>query len=160
MKTIMLQSSRLTIAVACCLLGIWPAMPTVADDAEDEGVRRCISLNRISRTQVLDDHNILFYMRGGQIFRNELPHRCPGLRRQQPFMYRTSLSQLCDLDVVTVLHDHGFGLTPGASCGLGRFYPITKDEIEALREPRPEISPGEVRTATPEEIGEPEQPAK
>jgi hypothetical protein len=149
----MLHMLRPIFAAACCVLVTLPAQPAAADEAEDQGVERCISLNRISRTEVLDDHNILFYMRGGKIYRNQLPHRCPGLRRQQPFMYRTSLSQLCDLDVVTVLHDHSFGFTPGASCGLGRFYPITKEEIKALKEAGPEITPEEVPTAEPEELG-------
>lgn len=148
----MLHLTRLAIAAVCCIMGTLPAIASGTEEAEEEGVERCISLSRISRTEVLNDHNILFYMRGGQIYRNQLPHRCPGLRRQQPFMYRTSLSQLCDLDVVTVLHDHGFGFTPGASCGLGRFYPITKEEIKALKEARPEITPDDVPTAEPEEL--------
>jgi hypothetical protein len=48
-------------------------------------------------------------------------------------MYRTSLNQLCDLDVITVLDDSGFGLMPQASCGLGQFYAIDKQGIEDLK---------------------------
>jgi hypothetical protein len=143
------------LVVVSALLASAPASIRAADPVEEQAAERCISLNRISSTDVLDDHTIVFYMRGGEVYRNDLPHRCPGLRRQQPFMYRTSLSQLCDLDVVTVLLDHGFGFTPGASCGLGRFYPTTKDEIKALKEAPREIEPEKVPTAEPEEFGEP-----
>lgn len=68
-------------------------------------------------------------------------------------MYRTSLSQLCDLDMITVLNDFGSGFTPGASCGLGRFYPITKEEAKELRKkPKRNIEPEDPPTAEPEEI--------
>ena len=89
----------------------------------DDAVR-CISLARIDRVNVLDNQSIEFHMRGGESYINILPHSCPGLRRNQPFMYRTSLNQLCDLDIITVLDQGGFGLRPMGSCGLGRFEPL------------------------------------
>jgi hypothetical protein len=49
-------------------------------------------------------------------------------------MYRTSIGQLCDLDIVTVLDNRGFGFTTGVSCGLGLFYPLTEEEAENLKE--------------------------
>lgn len=150
----MLIKHRIAVTAACCLLGLSPLAGTLADEHTDEGVERCVSLHRIDRTEVIDDHNVLFYMRGGTIYRNQLPHRCPGLRYEKTFMYRTSLSQLCDLDVITVLYSHGFGFTPGSSCGLGRFYPITKDEIKALKEAPRDIKPQKVPSADPEELDE------
>ena len=147
----MLPVTRFVALVTVCLTAFMPAAAQAQDD-ETDGSVRCISINRISSTQVLDDHNILFHMRGGTIYRNELPHRCPGLRLEKAFMYRTSVSQLCDIDIITVLTDHGFGFTPGPSCGLGRFQPTTKEDIKALknaaRRPEPEDPP----TADPEEI--------
>lgn len=95
---------------------------------------QCVSLIRIDRTEVIDDQNILFHMRGGDIYRNHLPHRCPGLGFHESFMYRTSLNQLCNVDIITVLNDIGFGFSPGPSCGLGLFYPVTEDDAEKLRE--------------------------
>ena len=92
----------------------------------------CISVGRIDRTKVLDQQNILFYMRGGQIYRNFLPRRCPGLDRREAFSYRSSASQLCAIDVITVLETSGFGPRQGASCGLGNFYPVSEIEVEAL----------------------------
>lgn len=48
-------------------------------------------------------------------------------------MYRTSVGQLCDLDIITVLDDIGFGLTSGVSCGLGQFHPVTEAEARAIK---------------------------
>jgi hypothetical protein len=95
---------------------------------------QCVSLARIDRTEVIDDQNILFHMRGGKIYRNHLSHRCPGLGFHESFMYRTSLSQLCNVDIITVLNDIGFGFSPGPSCGLGLFYPVTKEDVRELKE--------------------------
>lgn len=103
--------------------------PTVEAGSESE---RCISRKLIDRTEVLDDSNILFYMRTGVIYRNVLPHACPGLAYEDSFMYRTSVGQICDIDIVTVLNNAGWGYTPGITCGLGRFYPVTEEEAEAL----------------------------
>lgn len=93
----------------------------------------CVSLARIDSTYVVDDRNILFYMKGGEIYLNRLPHRCPGLRWEKAFMYRTSLSRLCDLDIITTLNNLGFGYTPGVSCGLGMFFPISEETARQLR---------------------------
>jgi hypothetical protein len=154
----MLPKTRVIAALGVgLLLGSSPLV--AADEGLDEDTaERCIPLRSISSTRVVDDHNILFYMRGGDIYRNQLPHRCPGLRNERTFMYRTSLSQLCDLDIITVLNDAGFGFTPGASCGLGRFYPITKEEAKALQKaPRKaEVEQQDVPSAEPEDIGDPD----
>lgn len=99
------------------------------DDAE-----HCVNLKFIERTDVVDDRNILFYMRTGIVYRNALPHTCPGLEFEEAFLYRASIGRLCDLDTITVLNDAGFGFMPGASCGLGMFHPIEKEEIAALKE--------------------------
>ena len=153
----MFRKSKPVAAIGCLLLGLVPFTGVLADELDEAEAERCIPLNRISSTYVVDDYNILFYMRGGKIYRNPLPHRCGGLRSERTFMYRTSMSRLCDLDIITVLYNNSFGITAGASCGLGRFYPITEEEAEALRNAPPaEPQPEELPTAEPEEIGEPE----
>lgn len=103
--------------------------PAVEEGSESE---RCISRKLIDRTEVLDDSNILFYMRTGVIYRNVLPHACPGLAYEDSFLYRTSVGQVCDIDIITVLDNAGWGYTPGITCGLGRFYAVTEEEAEAL----------------------------
>jgi len=126
---------------------------SLADDLQDEDYgERCISLKLIDRTEILDGQTILVYMRGGDIYRNRLRNRCPGLRDKRPIMYSTTASQLCNLDRITVLYDRGAGLSPGASCSLGRFLPVSEEDVEAFKaEPRgPEPKP--VPGAKPEQI--------
>jgi len=95
---------------------------------------QCVSLSRIDHTEVVDNQNILFHMRGGKIYRNHLPYTCSGLKISNTFMYRTSLNQLCNVDIITVLDNIGFGYSPRNSCGLGHFYPVTKDDVRKLKE--------------------------
>ena len=83
--------------------------------------RSCVPINQIRSTSVADDRTIDFHMSGGAVLRNRLAQSCPGLGFERRFSYRTSLSQLCSLDIITVLDSNG---RPGASCGLGSFAPI------------------------------------
>ncbi len=83
----------------------------------------CVQTSRIRSTHVLDDQTIDFIMTDGRVFRNTLPSRCPGLGFERAFAYRTSLSQLCNVDIITVLNTGG-GPRRGASCGLGQFQPM------------------------------------
>lgn len=87
---------------------------------------RCLHLYRIKRIEIVDKETILFHMLGGETYINRLKHPCPGLSRNKPIMYRTSLNKLCDLDIITVLEQGGFGFLPGASCGLGGFEQLEK----------------------------------
>jgi hypothetical protein len=104
-------------------------------DELDRTPRDCLILSDIRQTVVLDDRTILFYMRGGKkdVYRNYLPHECPNLAREGRFSYKTPLNRLCNIDLITVLEQFGPGLTPGFTCRLGDFYPITYEEAEILR---------------------------
>jgi hypothetical protein len=104
------------------------------DDDSAGGVKRCVSLHQIDRTKVVDDDTVLFFLKGGDVVRNDLLRRCPTLMSENTFMYRTSLEQLCNSDTITVLNDVGFGFLPGATCGLGDFEPITEDEADTLED--------------------------
>lgn len=86
----------------------------------------CVSLNRIRSTKVLDNSTIEFKMVGGKTYHNSLPYSCPGLKFEDRFSYKTSLNQLCSVDIVHVLHDYGGRLTQGVGCGLGKFQPVEK----------------------------------
>lgn len=139
------------LAGAACLVLLSPVVASAADENPADGGERCVDIKSISRTDVIDDQNILFYMRGGVIYQNKLAYRCSGLRSERTFMYRTSLSRLCNVDVITVLYNQGFGFSQGASCGLGRFYPVSKEEAQALKEAPTDLEPAEVPPAEPEE---------
>jgi len=86
----------------------------------------CVQIRNIQNTRVLDDRTIDFVMNNRQVYRNTLPNSCPSLAFEERFMYKTSLSQLCSVDIITVLQQWGGGLAPGASCGLGKFEKTTK----------------------------------
>jgi hypothetical protein len=128
-KSIVLAGLALT--VLCNVLIAAPAR--AQDDVPDVSIR-CVDLRRIDRTEIVGDRTILFHMTDRTIYQNQLPHACPGLLRGEPFMYRVTLMQLCDSDVVTVLERWGFGgLTPMESCLLGAFSPIDPAAADALR---------------------------
>jgi hypothetical protein len=101
---------------------------------ESTQLERCVRLPQIDHTDVVDDNTILFYMRDGTILRNNLPQRCPDLKGQDRFMYRVTLPSLCDVDVITVLNNIGPGFMPGASCGLGKFQPISKEAADEIKQ--------------------------
>ena len=83
----------------------------------------CLRLSNIRTTKVRGDHTIDFVTRSGKVYRNDMDGlRCPGLGFEKRFAYKTSLSQLCSSDTITVLHEPG--LSRGASCGLGTFQPV------------------------------------
>ena len=85
--------------------------------------RSCIPINQISDSQVHDNQTIDFRV-GGQTYRNTLPQSCPSLGFERAFTYKTSLSQLCNTDVIYVLRTTGGAPERGAGCGLGLFVPV------------------------------------
>ncbi len=82
----------------------------------------CISLTSIRESRVRSNSVIDFKTNGNKWYRNTLPNSCPSLGFEERFSYKTSLNQLCSVDIITVLQSPG--LSQGASCGLGPFQPI------------------------------------
>jgi hypothetical protein len=117
------------------------ALPTAACATVDqhveegplpEGVVNCVNLRQVEDTEIIDDQHILFRLSGGDMYVNHLPGTCPGLRRHDTIMYRTTLNQLCHLDMFTILRNVAGGFMPGGSCSFGKFHPTTEEEIEEL----------------------------
>ncbi len=94
---------------------------------------RCISMHQIDRTEIIDQQTIVFYLSGGKIYVNRLPHRCPGLRTRDSFMYKNSTNRLCSIDTIRVLDTVGGSLRPGVGCGLGAFHPVSAETVEQLK---------------------------
>lgn len=86
----------------------------------------CINPRLIRSTHVRDDQTIDFEMTGKTVYRNTLPYKCSSLGFEERFSYKLSTSQLCSVDIITVLHSYGGGLNQGASCGLGQFQKMEK----------------------------------
>ena len=128
------RPAMLTLVAAAALVST--PVPAQRGDgargADADEPRDCIDLRGIERTRAPDEDTILFYMRGGDVYRNDLPASCPDLDFDERFMYRVSLNRLCDSDVITVIDDVGFGFMGGASCGLGKFRQVSEEEAEDL----------------------------
>ena len=110
------MNAKILLTVLLSLLGF--AVSAESDIPEEQ---TCVPLQRIESLKILDDQTILFSMTNGPNYLNKLPNKCIGMRPGKTLMYKTSLSQLCHLDTVTVLDNVGGGLMRGASCGLGKF---------------------------------------
>ena len=82
----------------------------------------CIQLNQIRQTHVRSDRVIDFELSGKRLFRNTLSGACPALGFEERFTYSVSTAELCSVDTITVLQSNG---TRGATCGLGKFQPVT-----------------------------------
>lgn len=87
--------------------------------------KNCVSTTRIGSTKVIDDQNIIFEIRGGDVYLNRLRGRCSGLNISKGFGYKLRSSQLCRGELITVLEMGGMGST----CSLGSF-----EELEELGE--------------------------
>ena len=71
--------------------------------------RNCIPINSIRESRVLDDWTIDFNTGGRQWYRVTLPQRCNSLGLYRAFKYETSLSELCNTDIITVMEFGGPG---------------------------------------------------
>ena len=98
-----------------------------------DNAERCVELNRIDHTHIVDNDFILFYMQNKKIYLNALPHSCPGLKSAGTFMYRVPIMRLCNVDLITVLDTMGGEFYPQATCGLGLFFPVDKEIADGLK---------------------------
>ncbi len=124
---------RLLIATAVLALGLSAASArdrnAVPEATPDGKPISCVNLSNIRSTSVHGDSVIDFKMTGGKVYRNTLPNSCPSLGFEERFLYKTSTSQLCSVDIITVLQSPG--LSQGPSCGLGQFQPVKLVKVAA-----------------------------
>ena len=108
------------------------------DELLDRGVegdyansKRCLSLHKFSEVKALDEHHIVFELHGDRFYLVQLERRCPGLKPQNAVAYEHRSARLCQMDRVS-----GVGVTGGfsPSCQLGRFQPVTEEQIALLEE--------------------------
>lgn len=102
------------------------------DKPFDRTPQDCVITSRIDQTEAIDDQNIIFRMRGKQVYRNTLPRTCPGLLRENRIAWETSTARLCNIDMITVLESYGVGFRPGFTCRLGEFVPLSPTEVEDM----------------------------
>ena len=113
------------LALAACNQERPAEKPAVSPAAKIVGeAESCIPITQIRSTRIRDDWTIDFMGPGNKVWRNTLSNRCPSLKSEDSFTYKTSLSQLCNTDIIYVLRHVGGDLQRGAGCGLGKFVPV------------------------------------
>jgi len=125
------------------------------DEYSDEPVTEsCVSAGILGSPEIIDDGRIVFRASRKRLYLNTLPSSCRGLKKHGRISYHKE-SRPCANDRFNVLERVGSGLRLGISCRLGRFQPISQDELEELNQPPPvEHVPQPVEGAEIEEIGE------
>jgi hypothetical protein len=119
--------------MAVAAIGVAAGLHTGAQEGQTID---CIPVQRIDHTEVLDDRTILFVTRDRDAYVNQLKTECPGLERERRFMYEVKGAQLCSIDTISVLEQWGVGPMRGATCALGSFRAVSKDEVENLHAPQ------------------------
>ncbi len=110
---------KIALTGLACILGLTISAQTAS---ADQPTRHTVCLNAgdIDHNSYPDDHTILFHMKGGKvrIWRNDLPHACPGLKVEQGVAMEIHGGTICsNAQIVYVLRRW----TP---CVLGRFTPV------------------------------------
>jgi hypothetical protein len=126
-----LQAALLAGALAVIAAG----SATRSSGQQAATAQTCLYMGDVRRTAILDDNNILFYMRNGTVYQNRLRGTCFMLKSANRFTYGSSaLRRLCLGDLIQVLPDSSFGGAPfpTATCPLGNYLPIDKDVADDL----------------------------
>ena len=128
------NQARRRAAALCIALGFagLGASSVAADENDASVAQPCVRHSNLKRTKILDDRNILFVMRNGEIYHNPLPHECPSVRRNSLLNYQIANGQLCEGSTFTVLWQVGTNWVPAFVCPLGKFVPISEDEAQDL----------------------------
>ena len=122
---------RISLTLAIALAGCAPMAggddghgKNVPAARADGAARNCVSVIALHDSEVRDDWTIDFHDHGKQWYRVTLPQRCNGLGNYRAFKYETSMSELCNTDIITVMEFGGPGGGPRGSCGMGMFQPV------------------------------------
>ena len=124
--------------------------------------RNCISTRSIRRIRIIDDKSVLIYMSAKRIYHNVLRNVCSGLKRKGTFSYNSSDGQMCAGDGIASMQGAWDDIRPIPRCWLGVHRRVSKEEADALRDPRanlPTITTRPIPLPEVEEVGvETEEP--
>ena len=102
------------------------------DDAYADS-QRCLGLHQYRSVDVLSDELIVFEGRR-KYWLNQLQNRCVGLRPDLLLKLSLRGSQVCELDTFRGLDSTTVApLFGSGNCFLGRFEPISKEQLDLLR---------------------------
>lgn len=127
MLKLILPAAALALA-GCAVYADAPSRQAALSDVEQRALQgraigdpvSCVTSREIEDTDAVTDRVVLFHMKNGRTYRNDLPHSCPQLTRSgSAFAYRTPMSQLCAVDIIQVM-EPTTGFAYGA-CTLGKF---------------------------------------
>jgi hypothetical protein len=126
----------LTLGALALAAALHAAACAQDDEQESDAPRAaqaCLNQPTIRRTRILNDRNIVFMTRDGQIYNNQLPRQCPSLRRGSLVSYPIEQSRLCAGNSFQVMWETSArNYAPAFICQLGQFLPITQGELEDL----------------------------
>jgi len=124
--------NSLTALLGVAALSLVSAAAQEGDEEASDEPLRCLSMNSIRSTKIVDDQRVLFISARDKAFLNRLDRECLGLSRSGTFEYKVQSgarhARLCSTDSITVLEPSGRGL----NCGLGLFEPLTQEELQTL----------------------------
>lgn len=87
----------------------------------------CLTTRQIEDINAVSDRVVLFHLKNGRTYRNDLPAACPQATRSgTSFSYHTTVSRLCAVDVLQIA-EPASGFAYGG-CPLGKF---TRYELPA-----------------------------
>lgn len=99
-----------------------------ADDDNIGDVQMCVPLRQIDDSRVIDDKTILLRVVAGSPYRRiDLAHECTGLSVAENFTSATTISQLCQQDILRVTQQ-----PIGSQCVIDRIVVIDEAEAKAL----------------------------
>lgn len=117
----MTQIHRSGLLKAASLAALAVALLSTTSARADDKIK-CLWVNQIDHTQILNDHQILFYQVGGKVWLSNLPERCPTLTPIDGFLWESGIDEICgNVEQIRVLRS-------GVHCQLGAFVPYVKGE--------------------------------
>lgn len=117
-----------TLALAACAAVASTSTQTASTATESRALQgrvvgeptSCISTRDIQDTDAVSERVVLFHMRNGWVYRNDLRESCPRLlRKSSAFSYRSTVDRLCSTDTIQVF-EPAQGVAYGG-CRLGEF---------------------------------------
>jgi hypothetical protein len=111
MKTKLIAAAAAALALASGGAALAQGTGTMTD-----GRHVCIWTRQIDHTHTVNPQTVLFYMKDGHVWRNDLKAPCPGLTFNG-FTYVTHSDQICGPEIgIRVIRS-------GETCSLGEFSP-------------------------------------
>jgi hypothetical protein len=105
----------------------WSSVVQAADD-EIGSVQTCVPLRQIDDSRVIDDKTIVLRVIDGSPYRRiDLAHECPGLTMAESFTSATTISQLCQRDILRLTQQ-----PIGSQCIIDKIVVIDEAEAKAL----------------------------